>query len=261
MNESGESNALTVQKQNIGADMMTAVEEIKDAKKVFSYLEVEDQNQFAISWTDSKGILTEPLERVKRSDSREYANYKDQRVIDLLNSDSKEILTRVKVVQVDPECLTHPAVYCCTPEERVQALVAMRKFKKLEPVVEMGGEVVTEEEADEISSSRYLQTFFFDDDLQSHVLINGEKSFGGAINDNWAPSPLPKREPNVGTPKVIWYRKRPHVVLFATKAIAEGEEIISEYGPKYWQVMWKQIMIKHELFCEDMRKKIECFKQ
>eukprot|EP00967_Tisochrysis_lutea_P026724 scaffold30870_cov36-Tisochrysis_lutea.AAC.1 len=72
------------------------------------------------------------------------------------------------------------------------------------------------------------------------------------VNDAWAPLPLPRRKPNAYVDFVFDPRAGlPMLVLFASRAIPQGGEVLLDYGPAYWRVAARTLIREHAMACAD----------
>eukprot|EP00775_Hariotina_reticulata_P012718 gene12718-12848_t len=171
--------------------------------------------------------------------------------------------TKVQVAEVVD--LQHPVRWCTAPHERAYTLVASADIAKDEPIIDYvgcykAGAADVKRPLDAAYSygidKRDLQQLGFKSSSASwrRQLFVDNKRVGNIsrfINCCWG-----RMEPAEGAPphvnvgaRVVWNTdiSRPIVRLFADRPISKGEELVVDYGPHYWSIVARALMIaQHE---------------
>ena len=143
------------------------------------------------------------------------------------------------------------------PGERAFGACASSSIKTGEPFAIYGGRVVLEDDDSIQPDNAYLYELRKKEmaarKYHGTILLVDQERVGGPsrfVNDCWTPPGFPKRPPNcyiqlIFDPK----NKLPCLVYFATCDIAEGEELIIDYGAFYWRTAFKFMMIRLTKYC------------
>jgi hypothetical protein len=165
----------------------------------------------------------------------------------------ENILDRVEVREILD--YRNPAKLFALPNQKVHGVFAKKTFKIDDPVLCYSGYLMdTEAEFDPFNA--YLfdvdSAAYFDGDTGGEVpdlFIDGKDSIAGKINDSISIGGSLKRAPNL-TSFCLFDSEtnNPIIVLYATREIKEGDELLYNYGAAYWRSIWKGLMIEHSDF-------------
>lgn len=149
----------------------------------------------------------------------------------------------VEVVEITDH--SNPAKLFELPDRPALGLRAKRNIRKNTPVLAYGG--VIEQLDDGASRDGYVFDVSMPEEYEGpSISIDGKRSIGGMINDPWTPRGYPKREANLISIE-HWDEETntPQIVLYATRGIRQGEELLYHYGEEYWKVTWLTLMREH----------------
>ena len=132
------------------------------------------------------------------------------------------------------------------PGREALGLRAKQAIRKGTPILAYGG--IIEQNGDgETSNEGYVMDCTMPEEYKGPgIYIDGRQSIGGMINDPWTPSGYPKRESNMISIE-HWDGETgtPQIVLYSTRSIKKGEELLYSYGENYWKVTWLTLMREH----------------
>jgi hypothetical protein len=136
----------------------------------------------------------------------------------------------------------NPVKLFALPGEKVYGIFAKRDFEETDWVLFYGG-ILLDYEADTVEDKdSYLLEATMEDYPDMKLVVNGNRSVAGKINDPIGRGTL-YREANVGTLMEFDNEaKNPLIIVHAEKKICQGEEILLEYGEEYWHISVKSIM-------------------
>lgn len=142
--------------------------------------------------------------------------------------------------------MNNPAKLFELPGREALGLRAKQAIRKGTPILAYGG--IIEQNGDgETSNEGYVMDCTMPEEYKGPgIYIDGRRSLGGMINDPWTPSGYPKRESNM-IPIEHWDEetKTPQIVLYSTRNIKKGDELLYSYGENYWKVTWLTLMREH----------------
>lgn len=159
---------------------------------------------------------------------------------------------RIEVVRaVNP---FNPVALLTPPTEAALCAVAAEIIQLGEPIALYLGDLCLADDENVGAHNTYLYEIS-PDELRlrgfkhgANLRVDASKCGGEArfINDKFAPGGLPAREPNCFVELVFDGDNKEFVlVVFASKRIRKGDEIIIDYGPDYWQVASEALLRGH----------------
>lgn len=207
-----------------------------DKKGLLKFASLRNQRR---SSHRNKGRLKERFKNVPKSADTGFQEVKKEI--------SKNFKANAEVVEITD--ISNPAKLFALPGTPALGLRARQKIAKFTPVLAYGGMI--QQLCDEVTSRA---GYVFDVEMPPEyegprIIIDGEKSIGGVVNDPWTPWGFPKRKANLESIE-HWdaSTNTPQIVLYATRDIEAGEELLYHYGEEYWKVTWKALIREHAKF-------------
>jgi hypothetical protein len=127
-------------------------------------------------------------------------------------------------------------------------------------VLAYGG--VIEQLDDGTSRDGYAFDLTMPDEYEGPPLhIDGRRGIGGMINDPWTPSSFVKRKANLMAIE-HWDEETntPQIVMYATRGIEKGDELLYHYGEKYWKVAWIMLIREHAQYVAETALRCQFFR-
>ena len=154
---------------------------------------------------------------------------------------------------VEDKCQLSPINLFTPPSSTPYAAVAAKDIRRGHPFAQYAGKLVVGEDQlspencylFELSAEQMRDRGYFCSDPSRMLFVDPEETGNEArfINDKWTPRGLPQRKPNCFV-RLIFdnVTKQPMLFWFAQQDIKQGDELIGDYGQKYWRHVFKLLM-------------------